>query len=146
MARANRHHQRLRYYRDRLARPARGDARARARAIAAVGRALIGAPGPGASEPAGAPAQAPPSRSAGSSLAARYERAVRSYLPACYGGRILVLRSEEEADPRPDLGWRSLCPDVEAQSVPGDHLGAITRHVGATGARLRECLERAFPA
>ena len=31
-------------------------------------------------------------------------------------------------------------------SVPGDHLGAITRHIRATGARLRECLERAFPA
>ncbi len=133
---------RLRYYRDRLAGLARGDARARARAIAAAGRALIGAPGAGASEPA----QAPPSRSVGSSLAARYERAVRSYLPACYGGRILVLRSEEEADPRPDLGWRGLCPDVEVQSVPGNHLGAITRHVRATGARLRECLERAFPA
>jgi len=133
---------RLRYYRARLAALARGDARA----IAAAGRALVGAPAPGAREPAGAPTPAPPSRGTEASLAARYERAVRAYLPARYRGRILVLRSEEEADPRPDLGWRGICPHVETQSVPGDHLGAITRHVRATGARLRECLERVFPA
>ena len=61
-------------------------------------------------------------------------------------GRALDAIVARHEDPRPDLGWRGLCPDVEAQSVPGDHLGAITRHVRATGARLRECLERAFPA
>ena len=136
---------RLRYYRGRLADLARGDVRARARSIAGVGRALIASGTRGALGAAGAATQAPASRRDEGSLAARYERAVRSYLPARYPGRILVLRSEEAVDPRPALGWTSICPQVESHAVPGDHLGAITRHIRATGARLRECLERAFP-
>lgn len=44
------------------------------------------------------------------------------------------------------MGWSSICRHVETHSVPGDHLGAITRHIGATGERLRACLERALPS
>lgn len=67
-----------------------------------------------------------------------------AYLPAPYGGRILVLRSEDETDPRADLGWSSICRHVETYQVPGDHLGAITRHIGATSERLRLALEESL--
>ncbi|HKZ03856.1 MAG TPA: amino acid adenylation domain-containing protein [Methylomirabilota bacterium] len=133
---------RLRYYRSRLAAhggvgPTAGLALGRAgNALAA----LLGGGRPVASPPPPAgPSQ--PRRESGT-LADRYERAVRRYLPARYDGRVIVLRSQDEADLRTDLGWRSVCQHVETYAVPGDHLGAITRHVAATGARLRACLER----
>jgi amino acid adenylation domain-containing protein len=139
---------RLRYYRARLEDFSRGDYRERARFIAGVAGRALAAARLRATARGGAAAQDPlrPPRRAAGSLAARYERAMRAYLPARYGGRILVLRSEEEADPRADLGWSSICRHVETHSVPGDHLGAITRHIGATGERLRACLERALPS
>ena len=134
---------RLRYYRGRLdahgglgpaARLALG--RARHALVARLGLQMPAPP------PAAAAGPSRPPRDPGT-LAGRYERAVRSYVPARYDGRVIVLRSEDEADVRPDLGWRSVCRHVEAYAVPGDHLGAITRHGAATGARLRACLERA---
>jgi hypothetical protein len=54
--------------------------------------------------------------------------------------RLVVLRSEHLEDRRPDLGWSRVSRRVEVHSVPGDHLGCITRHVEATAARLRACL------
>jgi hypothetical protein len=133
---------RLHYYRGRLA--AHGGlgpaARLAASRAAQALAALLGRARPGVG-PEAAPGPTRPRREAGS-LAARYERLVRRYIPARYGGRVIVLRSEDKADPRPDLGWRSVCRHVESHAVPGDHLGAITRHIVATGARLRACLER----
>jgi thioesterase domain-containing protein len=135
-------HRRLQYYRMRL-REHGGVGPALRVAFGQAGHALAAALGGERkpADPAPAPAPPRPSRDA-ESLAARYERAVRSYIPARYGGRVLVLRSQDDEDPRADLGWSSVCRHVERVSIPGDHLGAITRHVHSTGARLAECLAR----
>jgi len=70
----------------------------------------------------------------------RYRRAIAGYAPARYSGRIAVLCSERTHDTRPHLGWSSVSGHVETYAIPGDHHTSITRHVAATGARIRECL------
>jgi amino acid adenylation domain-containing protein len=87
----------------------------------------------------------PPPR-ASSPLAAHYKRAVNRYIPGPYHGRIVVLRSADSADPRPDFGWSSICSRVTTYTVPGGHLSAITHHVRTTAERLRACLEEASRA
>ena len=72
---------------------------------------------------------------------ARYRAAVASYVPAPYSGRIVVLRSENTRDVRPDLGWSVLGVGVETYTIPGDHHSSITRHVAETAARIRACIE-----
>ena len=74
---------------------------------------------------------------------ARYRAAVASYEPAPYSGRIVVLRSENTRDSRPDLGWSLLGAGVETYTIPGDHHSSITRHVTETAARIRTCIETA---
>jgi hypothetical protein len=126
---------RLGYYRGRLREWARADLEQRAVLLGRmVGRRLAawngGSPG-GQGE---RPVPLVPD------LTARYRSAVQAYLPAPYPGRLVVLRSEHLEDRRPDLGWSRVSRRVEVHSVPGDHLGCITRHVEATAARLRACL------
>ena len=74
----------------------------------------------------------------------RYRRAMAGYAPAHYPGRIAVLCSERTHDPRQGLGWSTVSRQVEMHAIPGDHHTSITRHVAATGARIRECLEAAI--
>jgi amino acid adenylation domain-containing protein len=74
----------------------------------------------------------------------RYRRAIAGYAPAHYPGRIAVLCSERTHDPRQGLGWSAVSRQVEMHAIPGDHHTSITRHVAATGARIRECLEAAI--
>ena len=33
---------------------------------------------------------------------------------------------------------------VETQTIPGNHYTSITRHIAATGAQIKSCLETAF--
>ena len=74
-------------------------------------------------------------------LMERYRTAVRRYVPKRFPGRIAVLRSASAIDARPDLGWQAVAAQVETHSIPGGHLGSLTRHVAATGACVKACLD-----
>jgi thioesterase domain-containing protein len=74
-----------------------------------------------------------------------YYRATRQYVPRRFPGRIAVLRSGGARDARPDLGWGSFAARLETHAIPGSHLASITRHVAATGARIKACLDAAYP-
>ncbi len=91
---------------------------------------------------AAAPAASPLSRDEKAST--RYRRAMAHYRPVPYSGRLAVLRSEAQLDLRPSLGWSGLATIVETHVIPGDHHTSITRHVAATGARIKACLDAAF--
>ncbi|MBI2525900.1 MAG: amino acid adenylation domain-containing protein [Candidatus Rokubacteria bacterium] len=122
-----------RYYRRRARELARRGAGAAARLVLAK---LQGRGGPDA------PPSVPwtPLAADGTTAIDLYHRAVERYLPRRYPGRITVLRAAETDPGRPDLGWASLADEVEIHVVPGDHLTSITRHAGAVGACLRQCL------
>jgi amino acid adenylation domain-containing protein len=135
--------ERLRYYGGRLRGARRADLRGRLALIGHVAarrlRALSARPAFGARAHGGARAPIAPD------LTAHYRRAFLAYLPARYPGRLVVLRSQSPGDPRPDLGWSSVSPQVQVHEVPGDHLGCITRHVDGTAARIAACLAEAWP-
>jgi len=72
---------------------------------------------------------------------ARYRGAIKRYAPAPYAGRVVVLRPENHLDMRPAMGWSRLIPDAQMIVVPGDHHTVITRHIDATAAQVRACLQ-----
>jgi thioesterase domain-containing protein len=90
------------------------------------------------------PESATPTPSPTDRKATRYRRAMASYVPGRYPGRLVVLRSEENKDLRPSLGWSEIAATVETYTIPGDHHTSITRHVAATGAQIKAALEAAF--
>jgi thioesterase domain-containing protein/acyl carrier protein len=73
-----------------------------------------------------------------------YRRAMAAYVPEAYPGRVVVLRSQENNDLRPSLGWSAIAPRVETYTIAGDHHTSITRHVASTGAQIKTVLEAAF--
>jgi len=85
----------------------------------------------------GAPDKAP------MDLLERYRDAVRRYVPKPFPGRIAVLRSTAARNASPDLGWQGLAAEVETHSIPGGHFASLTRHVGATAACIKACLDKA---
>jgi len=82
------------------------------------------------------PAHDPP----GSALAL-YRDVIRKYVPAPYAGRVVVLRPENHPDTRPAMGWTAFVRDAETVVVAGDHHTVITRHLDATAAQVRSCLQ-----
>ena len=70
---------------------------------------------------------------------------IAAYDPAPYPGRIAVLRSQTMKDLRPSLGWSGISKEVELHMVPGDHFTSITTNIATTAARLRACLDSAYP-
>lgn len=73
-----------------------------------------------------------------------YRRAIAAYAPKHYPGRVVVLRSGENKDLRPSLGWSAIAPDLETYTLVGNHHTSITRHVASTGARIKAVLDAAF--
>jgi amino acid adenylation domain-containing protein len=106
------------------------------RTSAAADEQSSSSPGPG-------PAQGSTTPGSPLDVFYRYRRAVGSYAPARYRGRIAVLRSAETRDKNPDLGWSSIAEQVETFVIPGSHHTSITRHVATTGACIKACLEAA---
>jgi amino acid adenylation domain-containing protein len=90
--------------------------------------------------PPAAPAPAPDD-----TLFTRYRRAIAAYDPAPYPGRLAVLRSETMKDLRPSLGWSGISRQVELHAIAGDHFTSITSNIATTAARLRACLDSAYP-
>jgi amino acid adenylation domain-containing protein len=103
---------------------------------------LGNAPAPRNSEPVPLPA---PAAEADDTLFARYRRVIAAYDPAPYPGRIAVLRSETMRDLRPSLGWSGISGQVELHPIAGDHFTSITSNIATTAARLRACLDSAYP-
>jgi acyl carrier protein len=73
-----------------------------------------------------------------------YVRAMTSYVPRKYSGRVtLFWPSESPFEPSDDLtwGWRDVAAEVETHTVPGGHLTCITRHVSELAETLRTCID-----
>jgi amino acid adenylation domain-containing protein len=75
------------------------------------------------------------------SVFAGYRDAIRRYAPAPYEGRVVVLRPENHRDSRAAMGWGAFAPGAQTVVVAGDHLTVITRHLDATAAKVRSCLQ-----
>jgi thioesterase domain-containing protein len=82
-----------------------------------------------------------PADDAPGSAFARYRDVIRKYVPAPYGGRVVVLRPENHPDTRPAMGWTAFVPGAQTVVVAGDHHTVITRHLDATAAQVRSCLQ-----
>jgi len=48
-------------------------------------------------------------------------------------------------DLRPSLGWSGIGKEVELHAIPGDHFTSITSNIATTAARMRACLDSAYP-
>ena len=70
-----------------------------------------------------------------------YRDVIRRYVPAPYAGRVVVLRPENHPDTRPAMGWTAFAPGAQTVVVAGDHHTVITRHLDATAAQVRSCLQ-----
>jgi hypothetical protein len=84
---------------------------------------------------------APPAEGSPGSAFAGYRGAIRRYVPAPYEGHVVVLRPENHPDTRPAMGWTAFAPGAQTVVVAGDHLTVITRHLEATAAQVRSCLQ-----
>ncbi len=75
-------------------------------------------------------------------LIATFMTAADDYVPLPYAGPLTVLWPAEEAEPAADAlrAWRRVSPRVEIETIPGDHLSAITAHADALAERLARCL------
>jgi len=87
-----------------------------------------------------APPLAPPIGRDG--LIATYMTAADDYVPLPYPGPLVVFWPAQEAEPAADAlrAWRRVSPRAEIETVPGDHLSAVTAHAEALAARLAERL------
>lgn len=71
-----------------------------------------------------------------------YRRAIATYMPARYAGRVVLLRAAD-AGGEGDRGWRRVADRLTVHVVPGDHLTCLTTHAAALAERLRACLDEA---
>jgi hypothetical protein len=73
-------------------------------------------------------------------LVRTYMDAVSNYVPLGYDGSITVLWPEREADLESAeealAGWRRISPDADLETVPGDHVTAITVHAKVFAQRM----------
>jgi hypothetical protein len=72
-----------------------------------------------------------------------YLRAVSTYLPGPYSGRIVVLWPREDTPPVADstLGWGHLAHDVALHLIPGSHLTCMGQYGDKLAQQLRICLD-----
>ena len=75
-----------------------------------------------------------------------YSRAIYSYRPQVYPGKVTLLVHDEfrRDDSRATLGWKSFVTGgLELHRLPGSHLTYIRDHVQTAANRIRACIERA---
>ena len=60
----------------------------------------------------------------------RAYRALRNYKPNSYGGKVRFVRAEDVTDfpEDPAAVWSDYLADLRVETVPGDHLGMLTKH------------------
>lgn len=70
-------------------------------------------------------------------------RALRTYNPGSYSGPVKFVRAQEVTDfpEDPYVVWSPLLPNLEIQTVPGDHLGMLTTHYEKLASVLNSYLE-----
>ena len=93
-----------------------------------------------------AEADAPIAEAGRQEVAARYVKAMTSYVPRRYSGRVTLLcPSEPSFEPSndPTYGWRYVAAEVDARIVPGGHLTCITKHNYEMAQILRERIDEA---
>lgn len=75
-----------------------------------------------------------------------YNDAIDAYVPAPFGGRVILVWSDEDPPPPGGIayGWESICKDVNVVTVPGDHHSSIAleENVSTLSARLLSALDR----
>ena len=71
--------------------------------------------------------------------------ALRSYTPAFYPGPVKFVRAAELTDfpKNPAAVWRGIISKIEVDTVPGDHVGMLTREYANLGAVLTRYLRQA---
>lgn len=102
-------------------------------------------PGPSALESPGLRAVAERQRVQAERFAT-YARALNTYVPGPFGGRVVLLWPEgEEKRHGGDRtqGWGTVTTRLAVESIPGKHLSCVTTHVRALAAALTRALERA---
>jgi hypothetical protein len=64
--------------------------------------------------------------------------AADQYVPLPYPGKVVVLWPAEEPQPAAEAlrDWRRISPRAEVETIPGDHLTAITVHARELAQRL----------
>jgi len=71
-------------------------------------------------------------------------RAMRSYVPQPYPGRITLFRAEEQVDSAPldwTNGWNGLAEEIDVRIVPGDHMTMMHEpHLAKLVAELKASL------
>jgi amino acid adenylation domain-containing protein len=75
-----------------------------------------------------------------------YFRALDSYVPRPYSGRVVLFcpAGEYTANLKdPTMGWGKAAPNLEVQMVPGDHVTCITRYVKTLADKMTVCLDQA---
>jgi thioesterase domain-containing protein len=66
--------------------------------------------------------------------------AMEAYVPRPYQGRAVLLSAQDGGGPDPR--WKSLCPRLCVETVPGNHYSMLRKpHAGALAARLGACLQ-----
>ncbi len=66
--------------------------------------------------------------------------AMEAYVPRTYQGRAVLFRAQEGGGPDPR--WKSLCPRLCVETVPGNHYSMLRKpHAGALAARLGAYLQ-----
>jgi thioesterase domain-containing protein len=76
-------------------------------------------------------------------LIATFTDAADDYVPLPYPGKVVLFWPAEEPEPATDTlrWWRRISPRAEVETIPGDHLTAITVHGQAFARRLAARLE-----
>jgi amino acid adenylation domain-containing protein len=75
-----------------------------------------------------------------------YHRAMRSYSPGKYRGKLVVLSSSfrnKRFLNDPSIGWDHVAAEVETQTIPGDHLTCLSEHAGALAETIQYYLRKA---
>lgn len=75
-----------------------------------------------------------------------YARAMLSYVPGKYSGRVTLFWPEEwamESSADPTAGWRDVAANVDVHIVPGGHLTCLIQHTAELARHLQMCLHAA---
>jgi thioesterase domain-containing protein len=76
-------------------------------------------------------------------LFAAYGRAIFSYVPQRYSGRVALFLSMRAAEAGYDRDWRRVATELDVHVLPGTHTTVVTQHVQIVARCLRECLDAA---
>ncbi|MGA9771366.1 MAG: amino acid adenylation domain-containing protein [Blastocatellia bacterium] len=77
-------------------------------------------------------------------LADVYVKAMTSYVPRRYAGRVTLFWPDESPFGKsddPTWGWRDVAAETDVHTVMGGHLTCITKHASETAQVLKQCID-----